>query len=66
VFITNDDRGLTFNKKRMGRTLLCSKQRLGDHCFKNVVEAKARELTATLPLFPYFHGIDYTEMDKRY
>ena len=34
--------------------------------FKNVDEAKARELTATLPLFSYFQGIDYTEMDKRY
>jgi hypothetical protein len=34
--------------------------------FKNVDEAKAKELTATLPLFPYFQKVDYTEMDKRY
>lgn len=34
--------------------------------FKNVHEAKARELIATLPLFPYFEKVDYVTMEKHY
>ncbi len=34
--------------------------------FKNVDEAKAKELIGTLPLFSYFDQVQYTEMEKHY
>lgn len=34
--------------------------------FKNIDEVKAKELIATLPLFPYFDKVHYTEMEKHY
>lgn len=34
--------------------------------FKNVDQTKAEALIASLPLFPFFDKVDYSEMEKRY